>query len=777
MEGSMKQKVFITVGIVIGIFAVFYLLRWGSKHSRPKVASQTIEKAEAKGGTTESITHSSSKKYPDKNLLSREKSPYLLQHADNPVHWYPWGDDAFAKAKAEDKPVFLSVGYSTCHWCHVMEHESFENPEIAEVMNKYFVSIKVDREERPDVDNIYMKAVMSLTGSGGWPMSVFLTHDRKPFYGGTYFPPDSQWGRPGFKELLLSIHDAWQNKRDELVKSSHSITQNLQSKSFWGQIGGNPMPDEGTLRSAYGQYAQRFDSRYGGFGGAPKFPSSHNLSFLLRYWKRANEPKVLEMVEKTLTEMAKGGMYDHIGGGFHRYSTDQRWHIPHFEKMMYDQAILAKTYLEAYQATKDEKYSQTAREIFEYVLRDMTDSKGGFYSAEDADSLPPEKFANMSPVGGLSSEKTEGAFYLWRYQEVVELLGKDKAEIFDYYYGVEPRGNALSDPHGEFRGKNILYVAHSLDETAQKFGKTQDEIKKLLNESKSELLEVRKSRPRPHLDDKVLVDWNGLMISSLALGSRVLGESRYGQAAEKSAQFILSTLVRQDGRLLHRYRDGEARILGTLEDYAFFIHGLIDLYETTFKEEYLKEAKRLTEDMINLFWDGREGGFFFTATDAEKLLIREKEIYDGAIPSGNSIAALDLLRMGRLTLNREWEKKAQEYFKAFGQELSSGPSAYAQSMSALDFAIGPSHEIVLAGQKDDPQTQTMLKSLYNRFIPNKVVIFRPASDEDAKNIIDIIPFVKGQRALEGKTTAYVCKNFNCEFPTNDNKKFEQLLDQ
>ncbi|MBI5149927.1 MAG: thioredoxin domain-containing protein [Candidatus Omnitrophica bacterium] len=717
------------------------------------------------------------RKYPDENLLSKEKSPYLLQHANNPVHWYPWGDDAFAKAKAEDKPVFLSIGYSTCHWCHVMEHESFENPKIAEVMNKYFVSIKVDREERPDVDNIYMKAVMSLTGSGGWPLSVFVTADRKPFYGGTYFPPDSQWGRPGFKELLLSINDAWQNKRDELIKSSHLISQNLQSKSFWGQIAGNPMLDEGTLRSAYGQFAQRFDSRHGGFGGAPKFPSSHNLSYLLRYWKRANEPKALEMVEKTLTEMSKGGMYDHIGGGFHRYSTDQRWHIPHFEKMMYDQAILTKTYLEAYQATKVEKYAQTTREILEYVLRDMTDTKGGFYSAEDADSLPPEKFANMTPAEGLSGEKTEGAFYLWRYQEIVELLGKEVAEVFNYYYGVESRGNAFSDPHGEFRGKNILYVSHSLDETAQKFGKPAREIQKILNESRNKLLDVRKFRPRPHLDDKILVDWNGLMISSLALGSRVLNEPRYGQAAEKSAQFILSTLVRKDGRLLHRYRDGEAGILGTLEDYAFFIHGLIDLYEATFKEEYLKEAKRLTEDMIKLFWHEKEGGFFFTATDAERLLIREKEIYDGAIPSGNSIAALDLLRMGRLTLNREWEKKAQEYFKAFGQELSSGPSAYAQSLMALDFAIGPSREIVLVGQKDDPQTQEMLKSLYSRFIPNKVVVLRLNSDEEAKAISDIIPFVKGQRALDGKTTAYVCKNYNCEFPTNDIKKFEQLLDR
>ncbi len=723
------------------------------------------------------------KRFPDKNLLSREKSPYLLQHADNPVHWYPWGDEAFAKAKAEDKPVFLSIGYSTCHWCHVMEHESFEDPAIAEVMNKYFVAVKVDREERPDVDNIYMKAVMSLTGSGGWPLSVFVTAQRKPFFGGTYFPPGSQWGRPGFKELLLSINDAWQNKRDELLQSSHAITQDLQAASFGGQIGGNAVVGEETLRHAYGQYVQRFDLRYGGFGTAPKFPASHNLSYLLRYWKRANELKALEMVEKTLMEMAKGGMYDHIGGGFHRYSTDQRWHIPHFEKMLYDQATLSKTYLEAYQATHKEEYARVAREIFEYVLRDMTGPQGGFYSAEDADSLEPmderretKDDASFAPPPS-SLVKKEGAFYFWRYQETVEHLGKESAEIFNYYYGVEPHGNALSDPLGEFSGKNILYRASGLEETAKKFGKTPAQIKQIIDESRRKLFALRESRPRPHLDDKVLVDWNGLMISSLALGSRVFNEPKYREAAERSAQFILSSLVRKDGRLLHRYRDGEAGILGMLEDYAFFIHGLIDLYEATFKEGYLREAKRLTEDMIQLFRDDKEGGFFLTATDAEKLLVREKEIYDGAIPSGNAIAALDLLRMGRLTLNREWEKKAEEYFKTFGRELSSGPSAYAQSLMALDFAVGPSKEIVLAGPKDDPQTWAMLKSLYARFIPNKVVLFRPLPDGAAKDILALVPFLADQQALGGRTTAYVCTNYHCEFPTNDIQKFEQLLDQ
>ncbi len=768
----MKAKIWMTICIVIGILTGFYAIRWYANVSHTTTAMQTIKEIEKQKLKFESSANSS-KRYPDQNLLGKEKSPYLLQHADNPVWWYPWGDDAFAKAKAEDKPVFLSIGYSTCHWCHVMEHESFENPEIAEIMNKYFVAIKVDREERPDIDNIYMKAVMSLTGSGGWPLTVFVTPDRKPFYGGTYIPAESQWGMPGLKDLLFSIHDAWQNKKDDLLRSSQSITQNLQAKSFWQNIQGNPPPDAGTLKDAYSQFAQRFDSRYGGFGGAPKFPSSHNLSFLLRYWKHANEAKALKMVEKTLNEMAKGGMYDHIGGGFHRYSTDSHWFIPHFEKMLYDQAMLSKTYLEAYQITKNEKYAQTAREIFDYVLRDMTDAQGGFYSAEDADSLPPEKYQGMTSAQNLSREKKEGAFYLWREKEIEDILGKDNAQIFDYYFGVQSSGNTFSDPHGEFQGKNILNITHTLEETAQKFGKTSSEISQVLNESRGKLSEARALRPRPHSDDKVLVDLNGLMISSLAFGSRVLDEPKYREAAEKSAKFILATLVRKDKKLLHRYRDGEASILGTIEDYAFFIHGLIDLYEATFNEIYLREANRLTEDMIKLFWDDKEGGFFFTATDAEKLLFREKEIYDGAIPSGNSIAALDLLRMGRLTLNRDWEKKAKQLFKAFSGELSSS----AQALIGLDFALGPIREIIIVGARDDLHTKDMLKSLYSRFIPNKVVIFKPSSDREAKTIISLVPYVENQNALDGQTTAYVCKSYQCEFPTNDIKKFEALLDR
>lgn len=714
-----------------------------------------------------------------KNRLANEKSPYLLQHADNPVDWYPWGEEAFAKARKDDKPVFLSIGYSTCHWCHVMEHESFENPEIAGILNAHFVAIKVDREERPDIDNIYMSAVMMLTGSGGWPMSLFLTPEKKPFAGGTYFPPESQWGRPGFKEMLLSIHDLWKKDRKKVMEAGQSITEALKKGSSRGTVQ-TALLNERTLQKAYNSFKRSFDPQYGGFGSAPKFPSSHNLSFLLRYWKRSGEAKALGMVEKTLQEMARGGMYDHIGGGFHRYSTDRRWHVPHFEKMLYDQAMLSKIYLEAYQATENPEYANTAREIFDYVLRDMRDRDGGFYSAEDADSLPPEDYASMSPAPGQSHKKKEGAFYLWGHDEIKKILKEEEREIFNFHYGVLPNGNVRQDPHGEFKGKNILYVAKEIKETAQKFQNATDDVTQILARAKEQLFSVRVQRPRPHLDDKILVDWNGLMISSLALGSRVLNEPRYKEAAQQAAQFVLQRLVRKDGRLLHRYRDGQAAILGTIEDYAFFIHGLIDLYEATFKTEYLKEAKRLTEEMIRLFWiEGavfeKEGGFYFTGKDAERLLYRQRELYDGAIPSGNSVAALDLIRLARLTFEKDLEKRAEMLAQAFSGDVDQMPNAYAQFLIALDFAIGPSKEIVIAAEAKDPKALAMIKILYSRFLPNKVVAFRPGSEPEAQDIIALVPFIKEQKPLSGQTTAYVCENFICKRPTNDIEEFKKQL--
>ena len=722
-----------------------------------------------------------------RNRLGKEKSPYLLQHADNPVAWYPWGEEAFAKAKAEDKPIFLSIGYSTCHWCHVMAHESFEDPETAQLMNKYFVSIKVDREERPDLDNIYMKSVMALTGQGGWPLSVFLTPDKKPFFGGTYFPPHSQWGMPGFKEVLTSIHSAWTNQKDEITKSSQNLTMALQGEMA-SQKNNVRAPDKETLKAAYLLFTRSYDDVYGGFGRSPKFPTSHNLSFLLRYYKRANESQALVMVEKTLTEMAKGGMYDHLGGGFHRYSTDQQWHVPHFEKMLYDQATLAKTYLEAYQETGKEFYAQTAREIFDYVLRGMQSPEGGFYCAEDADSLDTmddgrETMDDRRRTRDDTSHalhpsppiKKEGAFYVWPQKEILEILGPKEGGIFNYHFGVEPNGNAQNDPHGEFTGKNILYAAYSLEETAEHFRKSKEEVAAILQKSREKLFIIRGQRPKPHLDDKILVDWNGLMISSLAFGSRVLDEPRYGQAAERAAQFIFKKLKRPDGRLLHRYRDGEAAILATMDDYAFLILGLIDLYEATFQAEYLKEAKRLTEEMIRLFWDENRGGFFFAAADAEALIVRRKEIYDGAIPSGNAVAALDLIRLGRMTFNRDWETKAQKLLETFSNEISSMPTGYTQSLMALDFGLGPSKEIVLAGDKDDPKLNQMIQNSFKHFIPNKVVLFRPVSNQEAQEIISLAPFLEKQTALNGQATAYVCENYVCRFPTTELEKFNELL--
>ncbi|MBI4394582.1 MAG: thioredoxin domain-containing protein [Candidatus Omnitrophica bacterium] len=699
------------------------------------------------------------------NRLAKEKSPYLLQHATNPVDWYPWGEEAFQKARAENKPIFLSIGYSTCHWCHVMEEESFVDPQIAKVLNDHFVSIKVDREERPDVDHIYMQAVMAMTGSGGWPMSLFLTPELKPFYGGTYFPPQDRWGRPGFVAVLNAIHQKWSNDRESLLKSSEDLTQALRAETERRVIEKHELGKE-TLQKAYEQLESRFESDRGGFSDAPKFPQGHVLSFLLRYWKRTNESQALEMVEKTLTEMAKGGMYDQLGGGFHRYSTDREWRVPHFEKMLYDQAVLSKAYLEAYQATGKSEYAEIAREIFDYVLRDMVDEKGAFYSAEDADSAPDPSKPN---------EKREGAFYVWPKEEIDTHLGKEKSEIFNDYFGVEVHGNAIHDPQGEFGNKNILYVAHSVEETAEKFSKSKEEIEKLLDESKKMLLKLRSQRPRPHLDDKVLTDWNGLMISSLAFGSRALNEPKYAEAAKKAADFLLSKMKDKDGRLMHRYRDGEVSIPGFLEDYAFFTHGLIDLYEATFDPVYLEEAKFFTEEMIRLFWDEEHSGFFLAGRDSEKLIARSKELYDGATPSGNSIATLSLLRLGRLLVNRDFENRAQKTLESFSKELTQYPSGYSQMMVALDFAIGPSREIVIAGDERDPKVQVFRRTIDSQFLPNQVMIFRPTAGGAQKKIELLSPFTKNQNMLNQQATVYVCKNYVCDLPITETEQLRNLL--
>ncbi len=702
------------------------------------------------------------------NRLAREKSPYLLQHAHNPVDWYAWGPEAFDKAKREDKPIFLSIGYSTCHWCHVMEEESFENVETAKFLNEHFVPIKVDREERPDVDQVYMTAVTAMTGSGGWPLSAFLTPDLKPFYGGTYFPKDDRYGMPGFLRVLQSLSQSWKDNREALVKAGDNVAEALRQQTRGSGSGeGGEALGPVVLTKAYEQLRSSFDPDRGGFGSAPKFPRSHTLSFLLRVWKRTGQKEALEMVTKTLDEMARGGMYDQLGGGFHRYAVDERWHVPHFEKMLYDQALLSKTYLEAFQITKSPAYARIASEILDYVLREMTSPEGGFYCAQDADSALD---------ASRPKEKKEGAVYVWEEAEIERLLGVQDAKIISLMYGVESNGNVASDPHGEFPNKNVLFVAHEEEDVAKRLGLTVGEVRLRLREAKGKLMTVRVQRPAPHLDDKVLTDWNGLMIASMALGYRVLGDKRYRDAAVKAADFLLSKMARADGKLLHRYREGEAGIVGTLEDHAFLVHGLFDLFEAVQEPKYLEQAVRWTGEMNRLFWDNKAGGFFISAHDAEALLLRSKEIYDGAIPSGNSFAALDLLRVGRLTGNRTFEERAQKVFESFSHDIAAAPSAYPQMLMALDFSFGPVQEIVIAGDVGEAGTEAMLAEIYQRFLPSTVMAIHPSQPASMRVAIEkLIPFMVGQNSINGKPTAYVCQNYACQAPTTDIKKFKEAL--
>ncbi|MBI3602098.1 MAG: thioredoxin domain-containing protein [Candidatus Omnitrophica bacterium] len=675
------------------------------------------------------------------NHLAGQQSPYLLQHADNPVDWYPWGPEAFHQAHRQDKPILLSIGYSTCHWCHVMAHESFENQDIASIINEHFIAIKVDREERPDLDQIYMRATTALTGQGGWPLTVFLTAEGKPFYGGTYFPPLAKWGSPGLVDLLKTIAGAWKNERAQILSSSEEITQLLRETVQKDTVS-SVLLDHSVLDTAYGQISGQFDRQYGGFGSAPKFPMGHYLSFLLRYYKRKNDPKALKMVEAALTAMAQGGIYDHLGGGFHRYSTDARWRIPHFEKMLYDQALLVRAYLECYQATGKSEYARVAKETLDYVLRDMQQPQGGFYCAQDADSLA---------VG--SAHQSEGAFYIWSQQEVSQLLTEKEAQIFNYAFGIEPEGNAAFDPHGEFVGKNILYAAYSIEEVAAHFEISTTQAQEVLSKAKVKLLEHRHRRPQPHLDDKILTDWNGLMLGTLALGGAILHEPRYTAAAKKAADFIL-THLKSKGRLLHRWRQEQADILATLEDYAFFINGLLDLYETDFEPQYLAQAQTLAEDMIRLFEDQDRGGFFLTACDAPQLIIRPKDIYDGAIPSGNSVGAYTLVRLHVLTLEDRWILAAEGIFKVFAASIEKTPSAFSFVLCALDFYLGPSLSIVLEGQRDDSALVQMSRVVYKHFIPNKSAVLR----------LSPLPL-----------TAHVCRGTSCQKPTRDMAELENQL--
>ena len=693
------------------------------------------------------------------NRLSKEKSPYLLQHAYNPVDWHPWGEEAFRRAREEDRPILLSIGYSTCHWCHVMEKESFEDVRTAELLNRDFVSIKVDREERPDLDSVYMKYVMASTGGGGWPMTVFLTPDRKPFYGGTYFPPEDRYGMPGFKTLLTGIADAWKTRRSEILDSAESATRFLQVPS---RRGARKTAGPETLKEFVENCAASFDPKSGGFGGAPKFPRSHALSLLLRYWKRTGDDRPLEMAEKTLVDMARGGIRDHLGGGFHRYSTDALWRVPHFEKMLYDQALLSVTALEAFQETRKGFYADVAREILDYVLERLTDSHGGFYSAEDADSADPD----------CPDRKSEGAYYVWTEEEIRTALGAAAAEAFFHRFGVLKEGNAIQDPHGGLKGKNTLYEAHSLEETASFLGRPLKETQTLLEDAKKKLVKIRGHRPRPHLDDKVLTDWNGLMIAAFALAARVLEDPRYLEAAVRAGEFISQKLTGEDGRLLHRYRAGEAGIAGHLDDYAFMAHGYGSLYEATFDERWLQKAREVSVRMCDLFYDAAEGGFFLTARDAETLIVRPKEIYDGALPSGNSYAVLTLLKLALIADEPEFAKAAHKTLEAFSEELSANPMSYPQMLAALDFALGPSTEILLAGEATDPAVKAMVREIYLRFLPNKIIMLQAPGKKRGQ----LSAFYETMGPVGKKATAYVCRARACRLPATDLEGLKEALE-
>lgn len=690
-----------------------------------------------------------------KNRLAREKSPYLLQHAGNPVDWYPWGEEAFEKAKSENKPIFLSIGYSTCHWCHVMEHESFEDPEVAELMNDAFVCIKVDREERPDIDNIYMTAARLSTGGGGWPLTIIMTPDRKPFFAATYIPRDNRYGNLGMMELIPKIKEIWSLQRDEVLQSAERFVDALEQSTIYR--GGNAL-DVKVLDSAFEQFEATFDPRFGGFGQAPKFPTPHNLMFLLRYWKRSNNPKALEMVEKMLREMRKGGIYDHLGYGFHRYSTDQQWLLPHFEKMLYDQALLAMAYLETYQTTGKDKYAQTAREIFEYVLRDMTDPGGGFYSAEDADS-----------------EGEEGKFYVWTAGEIKDILGEDNANFFIKVFGFEEDGNFAEQATGRKTGDNIIHLEKSWAELAIELNLKENELISKMNGVRKKLFDIREKRIHPHKDDKILTDWNGLMIAALAMGGRILDDGEYETAARKAADFILTNMRHTEGGLLHRYRDGESAIKAHLDDYAFLIWGLIELYQTGFDIKYLKTALELNNEMLRHFWDDESGGLYYSRDDSDDLIVRQKEIYDGATPSGNSVAAYNLLRLSRITGAPELEEKSEKIISLFSSEVKKAPSSYAMLLNAVNFGIGPSFEIVISGKEGSNDTEKMLRILNSEFIPNKVVIFRP--DEETPEIARVAEYTRSQKPINGKATAYVCRNFACNIPTTESDEILGLINK
>ncbi len=706
------------------------------------------------------------------NRLAKEKSPYLLQHAHNPVDWYPWGEEAFEKARSENKMIFLSIGYSTCHWCHVMAHESFENEEIAKVMNEHFVCVKLDREERPDVDKIYMTFVQATTGSGGWPMSVWLTPDLKPVVGGTYFPPEGKFGRPGFPDICRQIGDAWKNDRQRLIDSGNEVIEKLR-EAFTATPTSSAKLDPSILDQAYVRIASQFDTENKGFGAAPKFPRPVTFNFLLRHMFRkgrtSDEGKeALSMTLETLDVMAKGGINDHLGGGFHRYAVDRHWHVPHFEKMLYDQAQLAVAYLEAFQITRKEEYAQVVRDILDYVLRDMTSDEGGFYSAEDADSL----------IEHGKPDHAEGAFYVWSHEEINNILGEQSAAWFNAMYGVVKGGNAPlgSDPHGEFKNKNILIQRLSISEVAGQFQVNAEVVEEAINAARQKLYSERDKRPRPHLDDKIITAWNGLMITAFAKAGQILpNATKYKSAAVKAASFIKEQLYSESEQTLYRiYRGERSEIQGFLDDHAFLIQGLLDLYETTFDIRWIQWAVELQSRQDTMFWDPKHGGYFATQAGSKNLLLRMKDDYDGAEPSANSVAVMNLLRLSHILGDETKLQKAQSALDYFSANLSKQPSGMPQMLVALDHSLHPTRQIVFAADPDSPELLEMQRELHSRFIPGKILLLADAS-EGQSYLSKHLDFIQSVVRIEGKPTAYVCEDYVCQRPVHTLDDFVKLL--
>jgi uncharacterized protein YyaL (SSP411 family) len=693
------------------------------------------------------------------NRLIKEKSPYLLMHAYNLVDWFPWGEEAFAKAKKEDKPIFLSIGYSSCHWCHVQASESFEDEEIAKILNENFVPVKVDREERPDLDEIYMKAVVTLTGTGGWPMSVFLTPALKPFYAGTYFPPEDRMGLPGFRRVLETLAEAWKKDRREIENSASQISQALYE--FYQRPRANKSElSRFALDACYASLAESFDEQYGGFGSSPKFPMPTYLSFLLRYYFSSTPRKrrSLDIVLKTLRFMAYGGIFDQLGFGFHRYSTDRFWLVPHFEKMLYDNALLSKVYLDAYVVTKDEFFLLVAIKTLSWMLEEMRDTQtGGFYSGQDADS----------PEG-------EGAYYVWTIGEINETLGNQskKARIFASYYGVTDSGNFAD-------AKNILHVTRSLMDLEKGFGVDEEEAKRILEESRLELLKVRQRRLKPLVDDKVLTSWNALAISALSHAYKVTQDQKYLEAARKASRFILGHLVKNEHELLHRYRDGESAIDGNLEDYAFLVNALIDLFESDFDPNWLEEALAFNQKMIEIFQDKDLGGFYLTKSDARDLIVRPKDATDGVIPSGNSVAALNLLKLSEFTSRIDLRDLAEKTIASFWANIETHPTEFTTLLQALDYLSGKNKEIVLLwNNKSKREGNEMLREIYQRYIPNKILVSAQLEDQTTTaHLRKVIPLLLEGKSLVGeRATAYICEKFACNSPVNNIEDLKARLE-